>query len=414
MDQIEQTHVGDVLVVDDNPTNLKVLLNVLESEKLRVKIAKSGEDALKKLQRSLPDVILLDIQMPGGIDGFETCRQIKANPTTESIPVIFMTALHELENKVQGLKLGAVDYITKPFQQEEVVARIDVHLRLRKAQLQLLQASRQAAVGQLAAGIAHEINNPVNFIYGNLQHTQDYIEYLFKVIESYENIDGQVPEAQLEHKVDGDELSLEFIRQDVPQMLQSMLNGTQRIRSLVLSLQNFSRLNESEWKMTQVSEGIESSLVLLSDRLRPQTSTIPEIQVIKNYASIPLVSGYPALLNEAIMHLMLNAIDALEAKLIQPEAIASSFQPQLTLTTQLSSDEQSVLITVQDNGVGIPLSVQTQMFDQFYTTKGQGQGIGLGLPICQQIVEQKHQGKLTYHSEPGVGSQFTIQLPCGK
>lgn len=405
INSIEQLYSGSVLVVDDNPTNLKVLLNVLEDEQLRVRIAKSGEDALQKLQRSLPDVILLDVQMPG-IDGFETCRQIKANPATEPIPVIFMTALNAVESKVQGLKIGAVDYITKPFQQEEVLARIDVHLRLRKTQLQLLQTSRQAAIGQLAAGVAHEINNPISFIYGNLKHTQDYVTQLLEVIAAYEE-QGQF--ASLE--TDDDELDLDFIRQDIPELMQSMLNGTQRIKELVGSLQNFSRLNEAEWKTAQVTDGIESGLVLLSDRLRPQTSTVPEIQIIKDYALAPLIPCYPALLNEALMHLMINGIESLEAKLIQV-GNALSFQPQLTLTTHINIEQNILLITVQDNGIGIPLPVQEQMFDQFFTTKKQGQSMGLGLPICRQIIEQKHQGKLTYASQPGVGSRFTIQLPC--
>ncbi|WP_375467650.1 response regulator [uncultured Nostoc sp.] len=174
-----------ILIVDDIPNNLKVLFDILNNSGFKVSIAKSGESALEKAQKTLPNLILLDVMMPG-MDGFETCRHLKSNQKTKDIPVIFMTALSETVEKVKGLHLGAVDYITKPIEHEEVLARINVHLELRRMQLKLVQEEKMSSLGQLVAGIAHEINNPVNFISGNLIYAQKYIEAVLKLIELYE------------------------------------------------------------------------------------------------------------------------------------------------------------------------------------------------------------------------------------
>ncbi|MEJ1936909.1 response regulator, partial [Nostoc sp. NIES-2111] len=163
---------NSILIVDDIPTNIKVLFDLLNQAGFRVSVAKNGQSALAKAKEALPNLILLDVMMPG-IDGFETCRQLKANPKTKDIPVIFMTARTDTVDKVKGLQLGAVDYITKPIQHEEVLARINVHLELRRTQLRLAQEEKMSSLGQLVAGIAHEINNPVNFVYGNLIHAQN-------------------------------------------------------------------------------------------------------------------------------------------------------------------------------------------------------------------------------------------------
>lgn len=400
-----QTYAGTILVVDDNPTNLKLLLDVLGGDKFQVKIAKSGEEALKKLEYSLPDIILLDIQMPG-MDGFETCKYIQANPTTNTIPIIFMTSQDSVMSKVKGLQMGAVDYITKPFHQEEVIARIDVHLRLHRTQLQLLQAAKQLAVGQLAAGVAHEINNPINFIYGNLRHMEGYIGSLLELIEHYEQQQDRFSIQRFQ-----DEVNLNFVRQDIPKLLSSMSHGAERIRNLVRSLHNFSRFNESEWKQVDISEGLDNTLVLLSDRLRPITAEAPGIKIIRDYQVVPQALCYPALVNEALMHLMLNAIEALERKIL---GAVSAFAPELLIRTNVSEDQQHILIHIQDNGTGIDYGVQQRMFEQFYTTKKIGQGMGLGLAIAQQIVEQRHRGKLTYESALGEGSCFTVHLPMGQ
>ena len=207
MNIIPQKH--SILVVDDTHTNLKILFDLLSNQGYRVAIAKNGEAALEKLESYLPELILLDVMMPG-IDGFETCKRLKDNPNTQDIPVIFMTALSDSGNKVKGLNAGAVDYITKPINHEEVLARIEIHLQLKnlktlegmvnertteltetlenlkRAQVQLVQKEKMSSLGKLVAGVAHEINNPVNFIHGNLKHIQQYSLGLLQLVELYQ------------------------------------------------------------------------------------------------------------------------------------------------------------------------------------------------------------------------------------
>ncbi|WP_008319041.1 sensor histidine kinase [Leptolyngbya sp. PCC 6406] len=422
-----------ILVVDDTPTNIQVLFDLLDASGYRVAIAKSGEIALKRLQSSIPDLILLDVMMPG-IDGFETCQRIKAAAHTCDIPIIFMTALSDTLDKVKGLKLGAVDYITKPIQHEEVLARIKVHLQLRhltqslesqvasrttdlqsaldqlqQTQLQLVQNEKMSSLGQLVAGVAHEINNPINFIYGNLQPAEDYIRDLLALVESYQTHVPNPPEAVATLAEDMD---LDFLQTDLPRLIDSMKLGANRIRQIVLSLRNFSRLDESEVKAVDLHEGIDSTLLILHHRFKHKEGNAPAIEVIKNYGDLPLVECHASQLNQVFMNLISNAIDALEDR-AKAEATAFSSPnapPMIRIQTQ-PLDRDRVAIHIADNGPGIPESVQGQLFNAFFTTKGVGKGTGLGLSISYQLVVEKHQGRLFCRSTPGQGAEFVIELP---
>jgi two-component system NtrC family sensor kinase len=423
-----------ILVVDDTPTNIQVLFDLLDASGYRVAIAKSGEIALKRLETSTPDLILLDVMMPG-IDGFETCRRIKATESTQDIPVIFMTALSDTVDKVRGLQLGAVDYITKPIQHEEVLARIKVHLQLRhltqtleaqveartaelqealnevkQAQVQLVQSEKMSSLGQLVAGVAHEINNPINFIYGNLQPAETYMQDLLRLIECYQTHIPQPPEPVQQCIED---IDLGFLKTDLPRLIDSMKLGADRIRKIVLSLRNFSRIDEAEMKPVDLHEGIESTLLILQNRLKA-TSDTPAIQIIKQYGTLPAVECHASQMNQVFMNLISNAIDALNEAWLQGQVA----QPKIQIRTEVVRDnpllEQScdrVSIEISDNGPGIPPELHARIFDTFFTTKPTGKGTGLGLSISQQIVVDKHQGKLECHSLPGQGTTFYIEIP---
>ncbi|MEH1843944.1 MAG: response regulator [Nostoc sp.] len=422
-----------ILIVDDIPNNLKVLFDILNNSGFKVSIAKSGESALQKAQETLPNLILLDVMMPG-IDGFETCRRLKNNPKTKDIPVIFMTALSETVEKVKGLHLGAVDYITKPIEHEEVLARINVHLELRRMQLKLVQEEKMSSLGQLVAGIAHEINNPVSFISGNLIYAQKYIDNLLKLLQLYENY---TPDTIQEIQEFSKFIELDFLQEDLPKLLSSMMVGSNRIQEIVLSLRIFSRLDEAEIKEVDLHTGIDSTLMILHSRLRA-TQKRPAMEVIKEYGEIIPIECYAGQMNQVFMNLLSNAIDAIDEKInnvqlpktekaevdkltslptqfLTPNSILAKseieFTPQIKIRTELTKDQKFILIQISDNGIGMSREVQQRIFEQFFTTKDVGKGTGLGLAIAYQIIVEKHRGTLEVESVSGHGSQFTISIP---
>ena len=399
-----------ILVVDDNPANIKVLFDLLKESCFRVFVAKSGESALEKIEAAPPDLILLDVLMPG-MDGFETCHRLKENPKTKDIPVIFMTALAEVADKVKGLKLGAIDYITKPIEHEEALARINVHLELRRTQLRLIQEEKMYSLGQLVAGIAHEINNPVSFIYGNISHAREYVDGLLKLLNIYETVTPHdIPEVQACSK----EIDLAFLRQDLPKIISSMEMGASRIMEIVRSLQIFSRSDEAERKAVDVHRGLDSTLMLLSSRLK-ETADRPAIEVVKEYGQLPVFECYPGPLNQVFMNLLANGIDAIEEKIEDWQdknpIQASGFIPKITIRTDVNREHASLMIQIADNGAGIPDNIQQKIFEQFFSTKAVGKGTGLGLAIVYQIVAGKHGGTITYQSQVGEGTEFTVTLP---
>ena len=269
--------------------------------------------------------------------------------------------------------------------------------KLKRTQAQLVQSEKMSSLGQLVAGVAHEINNPVNFIYGNLTYTDGYIQDLLHMLQLYQKYCGQpVPEIQDAAA----EIDLDFLISDLPKMLHSMQEGTNRIRDIVLSLRNFSRLDESQLKSVDIHSGIDSTLLILQHRMH-QVS--PEIAVIKEYGNLPLVSCYASELNQVFMNILNNAIDALENQ---------AGTRVITIKTELLvAEKNAVRITITNNGPEIPKEVHTRMFDPFFTTKPVGKGTGLGLSIAHQIVVEKHKGKLQCQSHPDHGTKFLITIP---
>ncbi|WP_066382130.1 GAF domain-containing sensor histidine kinase [Anabaena sp. CA = ATCC 33047] len=276
-------------------------------------------------------------------------------------------------------------------------------LQLQDTQTKLIQNEKMSSLGQLVAGIAHEINNPVNFIYGNLSHASEYTQELLQILTLYQKYHPQ-PHREISQALE--ELDLDFVIEDLPKIISSMQVGADRIRSLVLSLRNFSRLDEAENKYVDIHEGINNTLLILQHRLKANAH-FAGIEIMKNYGELPLIECYAGQMNQVFMNVLANAIDALEEHSTQNQSIKS----QINITTQFDPNQSRILIRIADNGPGMSPEVKKRIFDPFFTTKSVGKGTGLGLAISYQIVVEKHGGVLECVSEIGQGTEFWIEIP---
>lgn len=431
---ISDFHHRSILIIDDTPANFGILVDCLEDLGFEVFVAQSGKEGIRRAQFARPDLILLDVTMPG-IDGFETCRLLKADKEVADIPVIFMTALSETNDKVTGFESGGVDYIVKPFQIQEVLVRIKLHLSLRIAQQlleqqnkqmleemeirqraeqfmrdsyaklqestlkqdelqhQLIQSDKMASVGQLAAGVAHEINNPIAFIDSNLHTLQDYIHQLLRILTAYKRLEAVVAEhsdeLQLVREM-REEVDLDYLCKDVPSLLTESLDGVARVQAIVQNLKDFSHAGEPERQLTDLRSGIESTLNIVWNEIKHKA------QVIKEYGDIPLIEAVPAQLNQVFMNLLVNASHAIEANGI--------------ITIRTAHEGDWVWVEVADTGCGIAPEKMGRIFEPFFTTKPIGKGTGLGLSVSYTIVSQ-HGGRIDVHSKVGQGTTFRVWLP---
>ena len=291
---------------------------------------------------------------------------------------------------------------------EAQAKKLEKSLRdLQQTQAQLVQAEKMSSLGQLVAGVAHEINNPVNFIYGNLKYAKDYTKYLLELVHLYQDFYTN-PVPKIQDYIE--EIELDFLLDDLPKLLNSMQVGAERISEIVLSLRNFSRLDEAEMKSVDIHQGLDSTLLILQNRFKNSVEH-PGIKVVKNYGNLPLVDCYAGQLNQVFMNIISNAIDALE-NYNSKRAIAEihANPNKITITTEVI-ETKCVVITIADNGSGMTETVKERLFDPFFTTKPVGKGTGLGLSISYQIIVEKHQGKLGCESLPGRGTEFFIEIP---
>ncbi|OCQ99878.1 hybrid sensor histidine kinase/response regulator [Nostoc sp. MBR 210] len=421
-----------ILLVDDNPNNLKVLSEAIKGCGWKALMATDGESAIEQTEYAHPDLILLDVMMPG-LDGFETCRRLKANNITQNIPVIFMTALSDATDKVKGLEIGAVDYITKPFQQEEVIARLKLHLKishltrtleqrvqertaelthslqqLQQTQLQLIQSEKMSTLGQLVAGIGHEINNPIGFISGNCSYIEQYVNDLFRLVDLQQQ---KLPDPDPEVEELIEEIDLEYLYEDLPKLLLSMHQGIERLKDISLSLRTFARADISSKVEFQIHEGLDSTIMLLKHRLKDQGDR-SKIEVVTQYSELPPITCYPGQLNQVFMNIIANAIDAFDDlhQNVSKQAIAPC-QYTITITTSVDNQQETVSICIEDNALGMPPEVQARIFEPSFTTKPVGKGTGLGLAISYQIIVDKHHGNIHCLSTAGQGTKFVITLP---
>ncbi len=429
-----------ILVIDDSPANLDFLYITLDCAGYEVMLEKDGRMGIEQVRSKQVDLILLDVIMPK-IDGFEICTILKSEPATKDIPIIFMTALTDAVQKVKGLSLGAVDYVTKPFQQEEVLARIQVHVKLRrlnleldqqkqqleqrvqertaelsqaleelkKTQLQLVQSEKISLLGQLVTGVAHEVNNPLGFISSNLHHATQYVQDLIHLVKLYRK---QFPNPGGEIKNEIEAIDLQHVLEDLPKMISSMKLGTVSIQGIMESLRKFSRGDGNSKKAVDIHDGLETTLMILQHRIKAKAQR-SVIEIVKDYGNLPLVECYPGQLNQVLMNLLANAIDALEEAMGNREwGIGKNLLPTPQIRICTTVDNENVTIRIADNGPGMSDSVQSQIFNPFFTTKPKGKGAGLGLSISYQIVVDQHGGDLVCVSVLGEGTEFAIKIPA--
>jgi two-component system, NtrC family, sensor kinase len=416
--------VADILIVDDKLENIRFLSDFLTKNNYQVRKAINGQSALTSVNTLPPDLILLDINMPG-MGGYEVCQHLKKNPETAEIPVIFLSAAHEVNDKVLAFQSGGIDYITKPFNLEEILVRVQTQLKVQQlqnklrdrnqdienmllklqiTQAELIQKEKLLNACQITAGISHEINNPLSFILGNLKPVSEYSENLITLISLYQKA---FPEATPEINQFMQYIEIDFLVTDLREIINSLYKGTERISSVINSLHIFSRVDEEGSKKIDIQEGLESVLTILHYKLTLNKGTV-DIALVKNYENIPKVIGQANLLNQALLNILQNAIQALEAKL--NSGIDSSFKPTIWLTIS-TTKEQHIRISIKDNGIGIKPEYESRLFAPFFTTKRVGEGVGLGLFTSYQIITELHQGTLTYQPNPEGGAEFIIEIP---
>lgn len=415
--------LADILIVDDVLNNVQLLSTLLTQAGYEVRKAINGAMALTAARSLPPDLILLDINMPG-MNGYQVCEQLKQQPATAAVPIIFLSALDDPLDKVRAFEAGGVDYVTKPFSRDEVLVRIQHQLtirglqqqlqaknqtlestltQLKDTQVQLVQKEKMLGLGQLIAGIAHEVNNPISFIYGNLSPARRYFQDVMNLLRLYQQR-LPTPDSEIEAAIA--EMDLDFILSDWEKLMQSMQHGAERIKSIMFALQIFSHLGESDIKNIDLNKNLDSVVSLLNHRLCDQEER-PAITLVRQYGEIPLTVCHGKMINQALFSVLLNAIEAIEAL---DKTVWATAPPSITLRTDTLAPDQ-VRITITDTGVGMPPEVQSRIYEPFFTTKSVGDGAGLGLSTSYQVIVDQHKGQLRCHSQPGIGTEMTIILP---
>lgn len=418
------TTLGKYPIGLNNPFNQKIL----HAQLIKIDDIPASSATVAQLLNTFGDLtalLVVPLTTPSGKIGFVCCAQ-KDQP-------------RQWKNKDVQLLQAVCDQLAIAISQAELYhqatssAELASHratelehtlAELKHTQAQLIQQEKMAGLGQLVAGVAHEINNPVSFIQGNVTPAQEYTADLLSLLRLYQN---HYPHPDPEIHQVAQDIDLEFLMEDFPKLLDSMEVGAVRIAEIVQSLRNFSRLDEAEMKRVNIHDGINSTLMILRNRLKAQSNQ-PKIEIIKQYGELPPVICYPGQLNQVFMNILTNSIDALELLVNeqidhhQAPAVLSvhtsraegcmnpSFQPKIWIRTQMR-DARTVVVSIKDNGMGIPKHIQPRLFDPFFTTKPVGKGTGLGLSISYQIIVERHGGELSCKSFPGEGSEFIIEIP---
>lgn len=431
---MEQTIRGTVLVVDDDLGIVTLERRSLEKAGYKVITALSADEARAAIQQGGIDLMVLDYMLPGGVTGLELLAQLKSEG--HDLPVIMATGISDEGTVIAALRAGVYDFIIKsvesigylPQAVERIFAQINtrkklaesevrlresqqqrieelsamsaemksINQKLEEAHSQLLQSEKMASIGQLAAGVAHEINNPIGYVYSNLGSLQKYVRDLLSVLDAYEQSEpllAAYPDAAqvlasiriLKHKVD-----LKFLREDTLSLMHESKEGITRVKHIAQDLKDFSHVSSAEWLFADLHKGLNSTLNIVSSEVKYKAD------VIKQYGEIPLVECVASQINQIFMNLLVNAAHAIEER------------GTITLSTGFRDDW--VWVTVADTGKGIAPENLKRIFDPFFTTKPVGKGTGLGLSLAYSIIS-KHGGRIDVDSKPGEGARFTVWLP---
>ena len=416
-----------ILVVDDEINNCNVIAAQLQHEGYEIETVRSGEDALSAIDRRLPDLIILDAMMPG-ISGFDVAEILKAETRTATIPIIMLTALGDADSRLAALSNGVEEFLTKPVAKAELVMRVrnllklknyqndlehysavlegrvaestvqleSASVRLNEMESQLLQAEKMAAIGQLAAGVAHEINNPVGFVNANLGTLKVYLRDILRVLAAYEgqlsecskNAEGATKLEQLRS-----ELDLDYLRDDAPHLIDESLEGLSRVCKIVQDLKRFAHADTNPtWETASVHECLDSALNIANNEIKYRAT------VVREYGDLPTIECLPSQLGQVFLNLLVNAA----------QAIPESSHGQIKVSTGVVNED--IWIEIADNGGGIPAENLNRIFEPFFTTKPVGEGTGLGLSLSYGIIKA-HNGSISVCSDVGKGTTFHIRLP---
>jgi signal transduction histidine kinase len=395
------------LLVDDSAAYRRVIQTML-GPKYDYMQADSAEDALARVGAFQPDLVVSDLIMPG-LDGYELCKRLRAQPGLESVPIIMLTSKTGDESRITGLEVGADDYLFKPIRPRELNARVGSLLRLRrvtqelhaanatlkKAQAELVRAEKLASLGQLVAGIAHELNNPLNYIYGNVEFLRDYMHTFTDLLDRYERELDLTPAQRARTAAWRKEKELDFVREDLAKLLDGVRLGSERAAEIVRGLRAFARVGPSvELEDADLAEVLDVALTVTRHELRDRV----RVHIHKNGDAPPLprVRCDASRISQVFVNLILNAVQAMPGE--------------GDLDIGFAAEGGFVRCAIHDSGPGIPADLKGKIFDPFFTTKPVGQGTGLGLSISYGIVAQ-HGGRIEVESQPGQGATFTVVLP---
>ncbi len=399
----------DILLAEDEWVTSQMIQKMLEQSNAAVTAVSDGLMAWEKFSNTPFKMVITDWMMPG-MDGLTLCRKIRAAETTGYVYIIMLTAKESKADVIAGFEAGADDYLAKPVEPRELMARIRVGQRIlaleeaqKNVSIQLLQSEKMASVGQLAAGVAHEINNPTGFVSSNLKTLSDYQRDLIRLMEEYQALVSKIEagDSSLNYppsvtdqvaairQMEAD-LDVGFILKDIPDLIDESREGTERIKKIVMDLKDFAHPGVDKICEVDVNRGIESTLNVVWNELKYKAT------VVKDLGDLPKIQGYPQQLNQVFMNILVNAGQAIPEK------------GEIKITTRAVNGV--VEVTFMDNGAGISKENLQKIFDPFFTTKEIGKGTGLGLHVVHSIVN-KHHGKIEVQSEVGQGTTFALRLP---